>query len=195
VKRRTILQSLAVIPAASLAKAQEPVVLPKPVAPAVEEIPDLESVTADQAGTTVQAFFEPTRFATLKRFCDVIAPQSGDVPGALAAGAPEFLDFLIGRSPESRKKLYTDGLDELNRRSERKFQIQFAETNASQADSLLEPLRQPWTPEPEDSPIPFLRAAKDDILLATQNSREWVRAMSKRVRSAGGLGMYWYRIE
>lgn len=193
-KRRRILQTLAALPAASLLKAQGPVVPPKPSPAAVEEIPVIESTIPDFAGTMITKFFSTTQFACFKRLNDVIYPASNGVPGALAAGAPEFLDFLLFESPEGRQNLYREGVDELEHRSQRDFTKPFASVNNEQADKLLAPLHEPWTAEP-DPFTSFLRTAKQDIADATQNSYDWIRVMSKRVRSAGGLGMYWFPIE
>jgi hypothetical protein len=195
-KRRTLLQSLAALPAAGLVHAQQPVVPPKPVPAATQEtIPIVEATIPDMAGTTLLTFFTREQFAVLRRLSDLICPAINDVPGALAASAPEFLDFLIDESPEDRQKIYINGLDELDRQSKQRFGIPFAETNQTQADAILAPLCRRWTATGQDEFTEFLRTAKQDILAATQNSHEWIGTMSKRVRSAGGLGMYWYPIE
>jgi hypothetical protein len=193
-KRRQILKAIAVIHTAGILKSQQPVVPPKPT-PAAEGIPKVESSSPDVAATTVQRFFSAPQFEALQRLSDTVAPAIGDVPGALAAGAPEFLDFLIGESPADRQALYRGGLNELNWRAKQKFHVFFGQTNVPEADAILSPLRKPWEPEASDLFTLFLRTAKEDILQATHNSREWIDVMSKRVRSAGGLGTYWYRID
>lgn len=123
-----------------------------------------------------------------------MAPATPGVPGAIEAEAAEFLDFLIGESPADRQALYRVGLDELNHRAQQQFEAPFAHLTPEQADSVLAPLRAPWTADP-DPFTQFLRTAKQDILQATQNSHTWIREVSKRERSAGGLGMYWLPIE
>lgn len=194
-KRRSLLQAAALaLPAGGWLRGQQPVVPPKPTPAAVEEIPVIESAIPDIAATTVPNFFSPEQFSALQRLGDLIVPALDGVPGAREAEAAEFLDFLIGESPADRQELYRAGLDELNQRSRREFDTSFAQLTDAQADKLLAPLRTPWSLKP-DPFTGFLRAAKQDLLQATQNSREWVRQMSKRVRSAGGLGMYWFPIE
>lgn len=194
-KRRRVLQTLAAWPAARLLKAQEPVVPPKPAPAAIEQIPVIESTIPDIAATTVPSYFTREQFLALRKLCDIVFPEMNGVPGAIAAGAPEFLDFLIGESPEDRQKLYREGLDELNRRANKRVHAPFAEAGETEAAEILAPLRQPWTAASEDDFTAFLRAAKDDIIDATRNSREWIHVMSKRVRRAGGVGMYWYPVE
>lgn len=193
-KRRRVLQTLATLPAASLLKAQEPVVPPKPSKAAVEEIPVIEATVPDFAGTTVTKFFSPAQFASFKRLNDILYPSLNGVPGAVQAGAPEFLDFLLFESPTARQTLYRNGVDELEHRSKREFNGSFASVDQRAAEKLLAPLREPWTAEP-DSFTAFLRAAKQDVTEATQSSHDWIRIMSKRVRSAGGVGMYWFPID
>ena len=60
--------------------------------------------------------------ATLTRLSDVLMPPLGDKPGAIQAQTPMFLDFLIGSSPEERKKVYSKGLDWLDAESKKKIQ-------------------------------------------------------------------------
>ena len=194
-KRRSLLQSLATVPAAGLLRAQQPVVPPKPTPVAIEEIPVIESTIPDIAAVTLPTFFSETQFRTLAKLCDLIAPQINDVPGALAGGAPQFLDFLLGQSPGARQTLYREGLDGLNKQSEQRFHVPFDKSTKAQADELLAPLCKQWTFEAPDEFAAFLRTAKQDILSATENSYEWIQVMSRRVRSANGVGMYWFPIE
>ncbi len=193
-KRRSVLQTLATLPAASLLNAQQPVVPPKPSPAAVEEIPVIEATIPDFAGTTVTKFFSPTEFSSFRRLSDVLYPAMKGVPGALQTGAPEFLDFLLFESPAARQTLYREGVDELERRSKKAFNVSFASVDHAGAEKILAPLREPWTADP-DSFTAFLRTAKQDVMQATQSSHDWIRIMSKRVRSAGGIGMYWFPIE
>jgi Gluconate 2-dehydrogenase subunit 3 len=193
-KRRSVLQTLTALPAAALLKAQQPMVPPKPSPAAVEEIPVIESTIPDIAGTTVPSFFSQTQLATLRRLSELIAPAMNGVPGATEARAPEFIDFLLSESPPERQELYRAGLDQLNSRAQSGFHVPFEQVTEEQAVQLLAPLCTQWTAKP-DQFTGFLRTAKQDILQATQNSYEWIHVMSKRVRSAGGLGMYWFPIE
>jgi hypothetical protein len=193
-KRRGLLKAAVALPATGLLRAQQPVVPPQPSPPAVEQIPVIESTIPELAATTVVSFFSPEQFTALRRLSELIAPAMNGVPGAIEAETPEFLDFLIGASPTERQTLYRTGLDELNHRARQHFESMFARLTAAQADIVLAPLRISWTVSP-DRFTGFLQTAKQDILQATQNSRAWIREMSKRERSAGGLGMYWFPID
>ena len=190
-KRRNLLQFLTAAPVGTLLIAQQPPVPPKPTPAVLDEIPILEASIPDAAASPVASFFSEEQFHTLSRLSDLILPDMDDVPGAVATKAAEFLDFLIGASVEGRKQPYREGLDELNRRAEKSFHLPFAKLSQTQADAMLAPLRAPWTAAP-DQFTSFLQTAKADILQAAQSSEPWIRIMSKRIRSAGGLGTYWF---
>jgi hypothetical protein len=188
-RRRLLLKAVATLPAAvPFLKAQDNgAQKPKPSSP--DEIHHVDTANIDLAGTAdAPRFFSEAQFAALERLCDVIAPALPPMPGALAAGVPAFLDFLIGQSPADRQKLYRDGLDLLSRSG-------FPKAAASEIDAALAPLRSAWKPSGGEGQERFLRAAKEDILQATANSREWIAAASKRNRNARGLGTYWRGVE
>jgi len=130
----------------------------------------------------------------MKKLSAILMPALGKIPGATEARAPEFLDFLLGQSPADRQQLYRAGLDQLNVKAKKQFNQSFAEVDASQADTLLAPLREPWTHEPPKDPLArFLRAAKQDVRTATVNSREYsVAGAATARRSFGSGGFYWY---
>jgi hypothetical protein len=188
-RRRRFFQSLALAPAASLLPAQQQ----SPPAPAELKI---ETSIADQAADTVLRFFNPSQFAALRKLSDILMPPMNGAPGALDARAPEFLDFLIGASPNDRRQVYVAGLDALNSGAAKRYRKPFAELDMSQAAVLLEPLRAPWTFEPPADPLArFLVAAKQDVRTATVNSREYNAASAGGGRRTGGGGLYWYPID
>jgi hypothetical protein len=149
-----------------------------------------EVASADAVAKPVPRFFSPPQLAALRRLSDIIMPAIAGTPGALEAGAPEFLDFLIGASPLPRRALYRSGLDALNSRAIAAFGKAFTGLDDTQAVTLLTPLLE-RTNDPKDVFAAFLRTAKADILTATVNSREWIAVVSQRNRSANGIGTYW----
>jgi hypothetical protein len=156
-----------------------------------QAIAGIEGASPDAVGKPVPRFFSATQLAALRRLSGLMIPAIGDAPGAIDAGAPEFLDFLIGQSPAPVRSLYRAGLDALNTHATTKHGKAFAALDDKQADILLSPLRQPWTwKEPTDPFAVFLRHAKADILTATVNSREWITA-AQRNRGSAGHGTYW----
>lgn len=173
-KRRRFVQSLPLLSSTPALFAQQEVAAP------------------DTVAKPVPRFFSPPQLAALRRFSDIILPAIAGTPGALEAGAPEFLDFLIGASPLPRRALYRSGLDALNSRAIAAFGKAFTALDDTQARTLLTPLRDPWTwKDPNEVFAAFLRAAKADILAATVNSREWIAVVSQRSRNANGIGTYW----
>jgi len=184
-KRRLFVQALAAIPAAAQAVPQ--------AAPQVTQDPKLESSVAESAAESVPRFFTAPQLSALRRVGDVLMPATSTSPGALAAGAPEFLDFLMGASGADRQRVYREGLDGLNAQAQRQFGKPFADLDSSQADLVLAPLRTPWTfDEPAEPVARFLRAAKGDMRTATVNSRPAAGAGGRRI---AGSGLYWYPLD
>lgn len=141
-------------------------------------------------------FFTAQQFAALRKLSDLLNPPMNGAPGALDAEAPEFLDFLLSQSTADRQQLYRIGLDGLNAQAKKRFTKPFADVDAGQAETLLAPLRDPWTNDaPSDPVAAMLRAAKDDVRRATTNSREWnLASVAGRTRGGGG-GLYWLPID
>lgn len=198
-KRRRFIQTLAATPAVALpvtSELQAQQGAPARPAPTAEDAPKLEIASLDVGGETVARYFSAPQFAALRKLSDILAPPLNGLPGALDAEAPEFLDFLISKSPADRQQLYKAGLDALNAQALRQFKKAFAEVDEAQAAKLLAPLRQPWTYEPPADPFArFLREAKQDVRTATQNSRAYIMASSSGGRRGGGMGQYWYPLD
>lgn len=198
-KRRRFIQTLAVTPAAALPISAELRAEPPAAAPAqrsADEAPKLEIASLDVAGETVARYFSAAQFAALRKLSDLLMPPLNGLPGALEAGVPEFLDFLISKAPADRQQIYKAGLDALNAQALRQFKKAFADVDATQAATLLAPLRQPWTYDPPTEPLArFLREAKQDVRTATLNSREYITASSSGGRRGGGLGQYWFPLD
>ncbi len=189
-KRRHAIQSLAAVALARPVFSQQPA-----AARVVSESPKLETAAADAGAEPVPHFFSAPQFAALRRLSELLMPAAKGNPGALEAGVPEFLDFLIGQSPEDRQNLYRQGLEQLNAEAQRQGKS-FVDLTAEQAASVLKPLSVPWTyAEPSDPLGHFLTEAKLDVLTATTNSREWIAAQAGRSRRAGGVDYYWLPLD
>ncbi len=194
-KRRTAIRSILTLPAAMALPLPLPAQVAAPAPPASSEMPDTPTVAADTHAETVVKTFDGEQFAALSKLSSILVPTLPDTPGAAEAGVAEFLDFLVGHSPAERVTLYKNGLDHLNQQARKRTGKPFAELTAQQAAPILAPLRKPWTYEPPRDPFArFLRAAKEDVLKATRNSREYISVVSRRNRRAGGMGIYWYPI-
>ena len=196
-KRRSFIQTLAVTPAAALPAFTEtlPAAPVRQQAAAPTESIKLDTLPLDAVADMTPRFFTAGQFAALSKLSDILLPPLNGMPGALEADAPEFLDFLISRSPAERQQLYRAGLDALNANAQRQFKKPFAEIDAAQANNLLMPLREPWTYVPPTDPFArFLREAKADVRTATTNSRAYATAGAAG-RRGGGTGQYWYPLD
>lgn len=195
-KRRKFIQTIAVSPAIAL-PVTAAVPKPEPVQQGAQATAvKYELSVADTESQGVTRFFTRAQYEALNKLCGILMPAIGNLPGALDCGVPEFLDFLIGKSPADRKQIYTSGLDILNAQARRRFSASFADLDEGKASELLAPLKQAWTYNPPADPLSnFLRNAKQDVRNATLNSREYIAAGSANGRRGGGLGQYWYPID
>ena len=196
-QRRRFIQALAAAPSAPVLLAQQ--ATQQINQPAASDTP-LRYAASDEAAETVLHFFNAQQFAALRKLSDLLMPPvnnaTSGAPGALAAQAPEFLDFLLSQSAADRQQLYRNGLDGLNAQAKKRFNKPFADVEGGQAEALLAPLRDPWTFDaPPDPVAAMLRAAKEDVRRATMNSREWnLATIAGRTRGGGG-GLYWLPID
>ena len=183
VKRRRFIQSLAAAPAVSAAAPQG----------AASVAPKLTNSTADSDAETTPRFFTPAQFAALRRLGALFMPGRKGMPGALAAGAPEFVDFLVGASSADRQQLYRNGLDTFNARAKKQYGKPFAELDDKQADTILRPLivTIAWVLDRPTDPLEhFVAQVHDDIRTATVNSQEYAEAAAalntgRRARNTG----------
>lgn len=158
--------------------------------PIVSSVPDLVAKTEPK-------FFNYMQLATLRKLSAILMPPLNGYPGALEAGAPEFIDFLIGVSPLDRQQMYQSGLDRLNANAEEHFKVPFAQVNATQADTLLRPWLKAWMPNhpPADPYAQFINVAHQDIRTATMNSQAWSVAATSGGEREPGIGLYWSPID
>ena len=181
---------------------------PQPNTPAVQwprqpqNIAPLKVTASDLTSEIDQHFFSAEQFSTLRKLGEVMVPAIKSNPGALEAGAPEFLDFLLSVSPAERQQSYCRGLDGLNSQARTKFQKSFAELDAEQAGMVLKPLLtvRPWPEDLPHEPLQkFIAQVHEDLRTATMNSREWAAAAEKSghrfTGRARGMGMYWRPID
>jgi hypothetical protein len=151
---------------------------------------------ADEIAKMEPKFFTAVQMATLIRLCDVLLPPIGDRPGALQAETPFFLDFLIGGSPDARKKIYTGGLNWLDVESQKRYGKAFAKIEEDQAATILKPWLRTWMSDhpPTEPHADFVNIAHEDIRTATVNSKAWNDTALSGGRSAAD-GLYWHPIE
>ncbi|HLJ45432.1 MAG TPA: gluconate 2-dehydrogenase subunit 3 family protein [Bryobacteraceae bacterium] len=189
-KRRHLIQSILGLPALTVlpAAAQNPA----PAPANADESTRLALTSADAVASPTGRFLSEDQFDALERLSAMLVPAFDGKPGAAEAGAAEFLDFLLSRSPQERQVLYRRGLDLLNQESRARYGNRFADLD--DATQLLSHLKETWTfSGPSDELARFLIAAKEDTLHATISSREWAAASTGR--RGAGMGFYWYALD
>jgi hypothetical protein len=188
------MQAIAAAPAAPAVLAQQPARPPSPGQPPKA----LADTHGDTVADPVPRFFSATQLASLRALSGLLLPAFGGNPGALDAGAPEFLDFLIGESPAERQHLYRTGLDLMNTLAQKQFGKAFASLDAKQMDSIIRPLLVPvpWPYDPPKDPgRHFVTTAHEDIRTATRNSREWAAAAAAAGKRVAGAQLFWNPID
>jgi hypothetical protein len=157
----------------------------------------MTALVPDAVARTNAHFFNDRQIATLRQLCEVLLPPLKVSPGAIDAGAPEFLDFLISVSPPDRQQMYVSGLDRLDAEARRKFGLPFTAVNASQADELIRPWLRTWMTDhpPSDPYEKFINVAHSDIRTATVNSKAWNDAMATDADRRSEESLYWYPVD
>ncbi len=144
-KRRDFVRIIAAVPAAATSTfGQQTVVPPQPatatastqgsaVPPALGgrtvnfTAPPITSAVPDAVAETETHFFTGSQLAALRKLSETLMPPFNGYPGAVEAGTPEFLDFLVGVSPADRQQIYQSGLDRLNADAKKQFGKALAE--------------------------------------------------------------------
>jgi hypothetical protein len=157
----------------------------------------IRQVVSDAVAGTNAQFFTSTQFATLRRLSEILMPPLKGYPGALEAGAPEFLDFLIGVSPQDQQQMYQAGLDRLDSEAKHRFGKPFASVSATEADQLIRPWLRTWmTDHPPTEPYErFINMAHSDIRTATVNSQAWADAAKEKSQQPPDQGIFWYPVD
>ena len=191
---------------AALAQQAEKLPAPVPKAPAPEPwmrglleakpLP-MTPLVADAIARSDARFFSDIQTATLRRVCELFQPAHKGSPGALEAGTPEFLDFLIGASPTDRKDMYRSGLDRLEADAQQCFHKSFADVDAAEADQLIRPWLRTWMSDhpPAEPHARFINLAHVDIREATMNSQAWADAAHAAGRPTPNVDLYWNPVD
>ncbi len=142
-------------------------------------------------------FFNDRQTATLRRLSEILVPPFRGYPGAIGAGTPEFLDFLIGISPPDRQQMYQSGLDRLDAEAQQQFHRPFADVSLAQADQLLRPRLKTWMQDhpPAEPYERFINVAHSDIRTATLNSEAWSKAAKAVGQPTPNVGLYWSPVD
>lgn len=154
--------------------------------------PNIPVTQPDAVATTDTRYFTPARYATLIAFSKAVMPGGQGYPGAVDAGAPEFLDFLIGGSPAERQAMYNSGLDRLNADSMKECKVPFAQADAKQVDMVIRPHLRAWINDhpPTEPHLLFVNQVHRDIREATLSSPAYAKAAEAAGDRTPGIGLY-----
>lgn len=92
---------------------------------------------AAQKGRYLPKALNAHEYATQQRLSDLIIPADEHSPGALAAGAADFIDFLCSGSDEM-KLIYTGGLAWLDEAMKHRYGKDFVGADAAQQTAMLD---------------------------------------------------------
>jgi len=123
-----------------------------------------------QTGAYRPKTFTEHEYKTLSGLCDLIIPADAGSPGALDAGAPEFIDLLAGNSELAA--IYTGGLAWLDNESRRRSGAEFIEAAPTARTALLDLIADSRTAAPELAPgVRFLALARKMVVDAFVTSK------------------------
>src|SRR5436309_737260 len=115
--------------------------------------------------------FTASEYKTLQRLADLIVPADDRSPGALAAGAPEFIDFLSSQSRELAE-IYTGGLAWLDHEMTKRYTVGFAAATPEQQTAMLDLIAYRKNDSPELGPgIRFFTWARNMVVDAFYTSK------------------------
>ncbi len=83
-------------------------------------------------------FFNETDYRTIERIADLIIPAT-DTPGAVQAGVPEYIDFVVGRESQ-HQAVVADGLRWLDAQAKQQGAERFLDLEERGQLAILEPL-------------------------------------------------------
>jgi hypothetical protein len=150
--RRTLLQLLAAAPMAtgfSWTEAE---------ASTAHALAQAARTTLREGAPFAPAFFTAPEYATVRLLADLIIPRDDRSGGAIDAGVPVFIDFLLAEEPTMpeaslRQTSMRGGLAWLDLECQRRFDATFVACRADQRTTVLDDIAQPPPPpEPDADP-------------------------------------------
>jgi hypothetical protein len=96
------------------------------------------------------AFFTPHEYATVRVLAELVIPRDGRSGGALDAGVPEFMDFILNENPGMLTGI-RGGLTWLDQESRRRFGQEFIDVSDANRRVILDDIAWPKRAKPEFS--------------------------------------------
>jgi hypothetical protein len=107
------------------------------------------------------AFFTEHEWATVRLLVDLILPKDDRSGSATDAGVPEFMDFMMGDTP-NRQTAMRGGLAWIDRQCEERYEKRFLDCTADQRAAVLDDIAWPQKAKPEFSHgVAFFNSFRD----------------------------------
>jgi hypothetical protein len=106
--------------------------------------------TLATASDFVPQFFTAHEYATVRVLAELVIPRDGRSGGALDAGVPEFMDFILAENPDLQTGI-RGGLAWLDAESQERFEREFVEVTDVERRALLDDIAWPGRAKPEHS--------------------------------------------
>ncbi len=106
--------------------------------------------TALAAGDFTPAFFTPHEYATVRMLAELVIPRDGRSGGAIDAGVPEFMDFILSENEGSRTAI-RGGLAWLDTEARERNGQEFIDLADAGRRAILDDIAWPKTARPEMS--------------------------------------------
>ena len=145
ISRREALQALAGIPLLVTGLSPQDVVRAAAHARAV-----LIARSSDRPVDFCPAFFTGHEYATVRMLSELVIPRDGRSGGAIDAGVPEFMDFILNENPGMRTGI-RGGLAWLDAESQARFGREFVEIADAGRRAILDDIAWPKRAKPEFS--------------------------------------------
>lgn len=145
IDRREAIQALAGIPL--LAAGLTPRQVTRAAAHAREA---LTAQSPDRPTAFTPAFFTEHEFATVRILAETVIPRDGRSGGAIDAGVPEFMDFILNENPGMQTGI-RGGLAWLDQESRQRFGQEFLDVSDANRRAILDDIAWPKKAKPEFS--------------------------------------------
>ena len=121
-------------------------------------------------GEYVPKAFNAHEYKTLQRLSDLIIPADEHSPGALAAGAADWIDFMASNSTELRE-IFTGGMAWVDHDMQRRYGADFVDAKPEQQTAMLDLIGVEKNAAPENAAgIHFFHWARNLVLDAYYTS-------------------------
>jgi len=102
------------------------------------------------AASFTPAFFTAHEYATVRVLAELVIPRDGRSGGALDAGVPEFMDFILNENP-GMQTAFRGGMAWLDTESRERFGQEFADLADARRRAILDDIAWPGRAKAEHS--------------------------------------------